>query len=80
MTIQALTKTNRECNLFPVSIFTSHLAEPSNHYSPQDFGLEISEAELASELSTCIPESLLDPCVPEVAPDDFEKIYQFFLA
>jgi hypothetical protein len=80
MTIPAFTKPNHLCNSFGLPIRMSRLVEQSKQYSPYDFGLEIEEAELASELSALIPDCSLNQIAPKVDPDDFENTYEFFLS
>jgi hypothetical protein len=48
--------------------------------SVADFGLEIGVAELSDELAAQLPEALRDQAIPEVSADEFEGIYQWFLA
>jgi hypothetical protein len=38
------------------------------------------EGQLADELPTWLPEGLVCPPPPEVDPDEFEKLYQWFLS
>ena len=48
--------------------------------SAKDFGYEIDEQELAEELIAPLPISFPLPTPPDVDPDDFERIYRWFLA
>lgn len=48
--------------------------------SARDFGYEIDEQEVAEELIAPLPISFQIPKTPDVDADDFEKIYQWFLA
>ena len=49
-------------------------------FSAKDLGYEIDEQELAEELSAPLPTSFSFPNPPVVAPDDFERAYQWFLS
>lgn len=48
--------------------------------SARDFGYEIDEQELAEELIAPLPISFPLPTPADVDPDDFERIYRWFLA
>jgi hypothetical protein len=38
------------------------------------------EGQLAAELAAPLPDELAQPTLPEIDPDDFERLYQWFLA
>ena len=77
MNTQAIVKSTLIWNIFSLalSIPTSPI-----EISPQDFGYEINEDELASEMRVQLPDDLIWQPIPEVDPDDFETVYNWFLS
>ncbi len=45
-----------------------------------DYGFDIDEDELASELLARLPNSLNEQTIPEIDPNEFETMYQWFLS
>lgn len=77
MTIQ--TQPIYDCTLFALFYMESHTGRPLQT-SPQDLGYEISQEELACEMLAQVHDNPVDQAVPEVDPEQFETIYQWFLA
>ena len=77
MNTQTFAKTTLLCNIFslPLSIPMGPV-----EISSQDFGYEINEDDLASEMLVQLPDNLLGQTPPEVDPDEFESIYKWFLS
>jgi len=46
----------------------------------QDVSPYDDEDQLATEIACSLHESTLDQLVPDINPDDFEKLYQWFLS
>ena len=67
-------------NIFGFYLHTNDPSTQSNRFSPTDIGYEMSEEELAKELSAQNPGIRFDQMAPEVDSQDFEAIYQWFLA
>jgi hypothetical protein len=41
---------------------------------------EVSETEMAAEMAVIVQPSLFDKTDTEMAPEDFERVYQWFLS
>ena len=80
MLVQTFTKPVFVCNLISVSSDTDCSSVWAAEVSSRDGLYGIDEEELAKEMSACLPGNLLDQQVPDIAPDDFESIYGWFLA
>lgn len=48
--------------------------------APADENFYEDEAQLAAELAIPLPECLVQTAQPEVAADEFEKVYEWFLS
>ena len=77
MNTQAIVKSTLIWNLFSLPVYVSLCPI---EISPQDFGYEINEDELASEMLVQLPDDLLGQTTPEVNPDEFETVYKWFLS
>ncbi|HLE51735.1 MAG TPA: hypothetical protein VI755_06710 [Anaerolineales bacterium] len=77
MNTQAIVKSTLIWNLFSLPVYVSLCPI---EISPQDFGYEINEDELASEMRVQLPDDLIWQPIPEVDPDDFETVYNWFLS
>jgi hypothetical protein len=77
MNAQTLVKTTSIRNLFSLPVYVSLCPI---EISPQDFGYEINEDELASEMRVQLPDNLIWQPIPEVDPEDFETVYKWFLS
>jgi hypothetical protein len=79
MNDQILTKLSMICNFvvaFPVADF---LSSQSVFVSPRDYGFDIDEDEIASGLLASLP--IPSKAAPDdVAMDEFETVYQWFIA
>lgn len=80
MTDLTLTRPKFEIQYFHFSLAADDPTQSPLQVTAQDFGYEIDEQELAEELIAPLPISFPLPAAPEVAPDDFERIYRWFLA
>ena len=74
---QAFVKTILFCNIFSLPLY---IPMGPVEISPQDFGYEINEDDLASEMLLQLPDNLVGQAPPEVDPDEFESIYKWFLS
>jgi hypothetical protein len=77
MITQAYTTHPLICNLFSLPEFTP---ETTIKFSPKECGYEIDEDELASEMLAQFPDCPMGQTAPEVDPEEFEKIYGWFLS
>ena len=77
MNTQAIVKSTLIWNLFSLPVYVPLCPI---EISPQDFGYEINEDELASEMRVQLPDDLIWQPIPEVDPDDFETVYNWFLS
>ena len=77
MNTQAIVKSTLIWNLFSLPLC---LPMSAIEISPQDFGYEINEDELAGEMLVQLPDDLLGQTPPEVDRDEFESVYKWFLS
>ena len=77
MNTQSLVKTTLIWNLFSLPFC---IPKSPIEISPQEFGYEINEDDLASEMLVQLPDDLLGQTTPEVNPDEFETVYKWFLS
>lgn len=80
MTDRMLTKPKYEIQYFVFSPDDDNPTPRPLQISAKDVGYEIDEMELAEELTAPLPISFPTPDPSEVDPDNFEIIYQWFLA
>ena len=77
MNTQTIANTPMICNLLSLPVYVSQYPI---EISAQDFGYEINEDELASEMRGQLPDDLLWQPIPEVDAEDFETVYKSFLS
>jgi len=53
---------------------------PFEPVTAQSLGIELDPQEMADELSAPLPADFSSHNLPEVAPEDFERLYGWFLA
>lgn len=80
MTDLLLTKPKYEIQYFVFSPDDDNPTPRSVQVSAKDFGYQIDEQELAEEYIALLPTSFPAPNSPDVDPDDFERVYRWFLA
>jgi hypothetical protein len=80
MTIPALVKPQLICHPFAFLLRPHPQSVRGLQARSQDLGYEISEDELARELCAFAAGQLVDQTIPEIDPDEFETVYQWFLS
>ena len=80
MTDQILTKPNYTIQYFAISAQDNYPNPRPLKVTAGDFGYEIDEQELADELLAPFPDRIPKSAPPEIAPEDFEETYHWYLA
>ena len=70
------------CSLFKLKVFILSTFEvsPAPKYTATDFGYEIDPQDMADELAATILGEQTPAPSQEVAPEDFENVYNWFLS
>ena len=68
------------CQVIPVFTEANQPSTNSNVYSGNDVWEFIDENELANEMTASASNTFSNVLTPDIAPDDFEKLYQWFLS
>jgi hypothetical protein len=80
MTVQTLTKVVSTSSIFDFILTVNLKSAQPDPLTAADFGFEVGDEELAEELSETIPSSLIPQTAPQVDPEDFETIYNWFIS
>ena len=80
MTVQTPTRIYSTNNFIEILLTADSIASRSPKFSQADFGLEVTEEELANELEAKISIQPLDQTTPQVDPDEFEILYHWFIS
>jgi hypothetical protein len=69
------------CQVFPVFAKTDEPSTSQNNVPSESCPWEfIDENELASEMTASFSNTVSNTPAPEIDPDDFERLYQWFLS
>ncbi len=80
MTAQTQTKAILAGNIFDFALRMDVSSPRPDPFSTSDYGYPASENDLADDLSGALPANLMDQAAPQVDPEDFETIYQWFIS
>ena len=77
MNTQTFAKTTTTCSIFSLPVY---IPISTTSITAKEIGYEIDEDDLAREMLAPLPTSLQDQPAPQVDPDEFDKIYKWFLS